>query len=259
MSEQNRGTRIAQDNSAARERGQSVAREYERVVSTFNRVLQFKEKVRLSLENRIRELQDLLHTNGDKFNTLTRNLKIYDQNVEKIAGNLSDLLAEETRIKEQYNKLLQGASMEAVGAPAGEESLLEEHSGEGGLSTENLMQKRNHYLDNLSSSFQKLDEDLHSIDCLRKEMLNARSEILRKKEQALDKKAQVEENERQLSEELERIESDLETSVKEEEVLTFEYAELINKVESCIEISEDIDRVLFSSLSAADDSASMDE
>ena len=42
---------------------------------------------------------------------------------------------------------------------------------------------------------------------------------------------------------MDKVESD-EVSVREEEVLTLEYAQLINRVEGCIAISEDIDRVL---------------
>ena len=49
------------------------------------------------------------------------------------------------------------------------------------------------------------------------------------------------------------LETHLDISVKEEEVLILEYAQLINKVESCIVIGEDIDRVLFASLTAVDE------
>ena len=251
MSEFNKNTNIAHDNSAARERGASIAREYERVVNTFNRVLQFKEKVRLSLENRTIDLQNHLSNNAEKLSTLNRNIEIYDSNAAKIVNNLEEMLTEETRIKGKYNSLLQGASMEMVGVNIDDEILSKESSIEDKSSTENLMQKRNHYLDGLNSSFHKLDNDLQSICCLRTEMLNARSEIFKKKEQALDKKAAVEENERCLKGELDRVTSDLKISIKEEEVLTLEYAQLINKVESCIIISEDTDRVLFSSLTAA--------
>lgn len=53
---------------------------------------------------------------------------------------------------------------------------------------------------------------------------------------------------------MDKVESDTEVSVREEEVLTLEYALLINRVEGCIAISEDIDMVLLSSLTAADES-----
>ena len=210
MIEFNNNTSIARDNSAARERGESVAREFTRVVDTFNRVLQLKEKVRLSLENRSSDLEDHLSINSDKLSTLNRNIEIYDSNVAKIASNLEEMLTEEARIKEKYNKLLQGASMEMVGVNIEDEALIEGNVSEGESSAENLMQKRNHYLDGLNSSFHKLDDELESISCLRSETLNARSEIFNKKEEALDKKAVLEESERRLEEDLYRVQTDLE-------------------------------------------------
>ena len=56
MSEYNINGNVASENSAARERGASVAREYERVVNTFNKVLLLKEKIRLFVEHRMSEL-----------------------------------------------------------------------------------------------------------------------------------------------------------------------------------------------------------
>ena len=90
MSEFDENISIGSQNSAARERGVSVAHEYERIVSTFNRVLEFKEKVRLTLEKRIVEIQELVKNNLEKLNTLNRNIDIYDLNIVKIVGNLED-------------------------------------------------------------------------------------------------------------------------------------------------------------------------
>jgi septal ring factor EnvC (AmiA/AmiB activator) len=243
---------IANENSAARERGSSVAREYERVTTTFNKVLSFKEKVRLESELRIRELGNHLKINIDKLNTLDRNIEIYDSNILKVANNLEDLLAEEVSVKEKYNRLLQGEQISMVGvsigfveAPDNEISGIEP-------STENLIQQRHHYLDNLSSSFQILDNDLNALNSLQSEMITARSEIFKKKEIALEQKAELMKNGHALREDMESLETHLEISVKEEEVLTLEYAQLINKVESCIVIGEDIDRVLFASLTGVD-------
>lgn len=245
---------VASENSAARERGASVAREYERVVSIFNKVLLFKEKVRLSIEYRISELESSLVRNEGQLDILLRNLKIYELNISKIADNLEELLSEETSIKEKYNNLLQGASMDTVSVTAVDDESVEEKSGQAsGSSAENLIQQRYHFLDNLNFSFQKLDNDLQSISSLQTEMLNARSKIFEKKEQALEKKVVLEENGSALKEECEKLESDLEISVREEEVLTLEYAQLINKVEGSIVLSDDIDRILFSSLTNVDE------
>ena len=254
MNESNMNVNVASENSAARERGASVAREYERVVNTFNKVLLFKERVRLALEHRIGELESYSARNEEQLGTLSRNIEIYELNISKSAENLEELLLEESRIKEKYNNLLQGASMETVGAIAvDEESVREKSTQKSGLSTENLIQQRHHFLDSLTSSFQKLDNDLQSISSLQTEMLNARSKIFGKKEQALEKKVILDENGRALREERKELESDLEISVKEEEALTLEYAQLINKVEGSIVLGDDIDRVLFSSLTVVDD------
>ena len=254
MSEYNLIGNVASENSAARERGASVAREYERVVKTFNKVLILKEKIRLSVEHRINELENFLARNEEQLCTLSRNIEIYELNISKSVVNLEELLVEEARIKDKYNNLLQGVPMETVGVTAVEEESVEEKSlQEHGPSTENLIQQRYHFLDNLNSSFQKLDNDLQSISLLQTEMQNARTEILEKKEQALAKKIILDENRRDLEEEREQLEADLEISVKEEEVLTLEYAQLINKVEGSIVLGDDIDRILFSSLGSVDD------
>tara|TARA_B110000495_G_C22907986_1_gene530101 strand:- start:280 stop:1047 length:768 start_codon:yes stop_codon:yes gene_type:complete len=251
MSELNNN--IANENSAARERGSSVAREYDRVINTFNKVLSFKEKVRLASELKISELDSHLKLNIDKLNTLDRNIEIYDANILKIANNLEDLLAEEASIKEKYNRLLQGEQISMVGVAVDFVETSDENSSGINPSTENLIQQRRHYLDNLSSSFQLLDNDLKAINELQSEMLAARSVIIEKKEIALEKKVVLMGNEHSLREDIGSLTTHLEISVKEEEVLTLEYAQLINKVESCIIIGEDIDRVLFSSLTSVDE------
>ena len=253
MNESNMNVNVASENSAARERGASVAREYERVVNTFNKVLLFKEKVRLSLEHQINELESYSARNEDQLNTLSRNIEIYELNILKSSENIEELLAEETRIKEKYNNLLQGASMDTVGVATLQEDDVEGNLSEGTRSsTEKLIQQRYYFIDNLNSSFQKLDNELESINSHRTEMLHARSTICDKKEQALEKKLILDENKRELSAECEKLESDLEISVREEEVLTLEYAQLINKVEGSIVLGDDIDRILFSSLTTVD-------
>jgi hypothetical protein len=244
---------IANENSAARERGSSVAREYNRVTDTFNKVLSFKEKVRLASELRISELGSHLKLNIDKLNTLDRNIEIYDANILKVANNLEDLLAEEVSVKEKYNRLLQGEQISMVGVAVDFVDPLDKKLSDIEPSTENLIQQRHHYLENLSSNFQILDNDLKALNSLQSEMITARSEIFEKKEIALEQKAELIKNGNLLREDIESLETHLEISIKEEEVLTLEYAQLINNVESCIVIGEDIDRVLFASLTSAEE------
>ena len=92
MKESNINGNVASENSAARERGASVAREYERVVNTFNKVLLFKEKVRLALEHRISELESCSARNEEQLGTLSRNIEIYELNISRSVENIDDLL-----------------------------------------------------------------------------------------------------------------------------------------------------------------------
>ena len=190
MSESNMNGNVASENSAARERGASVAREYERVVSTFNKVLLLKEKVRLSVEYRISELESSLVRNEGQLDILSRNLKIYELNISKIADNLEELLSEETSIKEKYNNLLQGASMDTIGVTAVDSESVEEKSGQAsGSSTENLIQQRYHFLDNLNFSFQKLDNDCNQSAHFKQKCSMRDPKFLRKRNRHLRRKS----------------------------------------------------------------------
>ena len=53
MPEFNSSSQISQDNVSIRERGVSSAREYSRIVETFNRVLEYKEKFHMSIEGQL--------------------------------------------------------------------------------------------------------------------------------------------------------------------------------------------------------------
>ena len=103
MSESNMNGNVASENSAARERGASVAREYERVVSTFNKVLLLKEKVRLSIEYRISELQSSLAHNEGQLGILSRNLEIYELNIGHHIVSRSIYIGMEQSVKDMIN------------------------------------------------------------------------------------------------------------------------------------------------------------
>ncbi|MEE9258795.1 MAG: hypothetical protein V3U37_04575, partial [Nitrospinaceae bacterium] len=184
--------------------------------------------------------------NSHLLQTLVRNIEIYDNNIAKIVSNLEQLDKEETEIKDNYQKMLRGASLEELPQAGGD------REEDDALSRENLIQRRRDYLETLNNSFRQMDEELYSIDGLRREMLQARSDIQRKKYEALQKKEIFEDNDRRFIDEVKRNETELDNSVNEERVLIDEFSNLLQKVQNCIEINDDIDHVLFSSLTAAE-------
>ena len=146
--------KIEHANHSAREKGDLTAREFKRVVTTFNSVLQFKEKIRPSLDEKLENLKSTSRENNRGLQTLRRNVEIYDANINKIAEKLEDLRRQEEAVREEYESLLRGSAVDSL-------EVDEE------LSCEGLIQRRNEYLAELNNQFKKLETVLYHIDKLR--------------------------------------------------------------------------------------------
>ncbi len=242
-------SQVAQENLSIRERGVSSAREYSRIMETFVRVLEYKEKFRLSVEDKLASIGQQVRENIESLETLMRNIDIYVQNIDKISNNLGQLKIEEKSIKTRYEELLSGsAEMDSVVMV--NEASPDELDTAG--SREYLIQRRRNYLENLDKSFKRLDSELFSIEKLRTELTRARGEILVKKDDAQKKMESLEENGVRLLEEVKRVELELESTVNEERLLINEFTRLVSGAEKALEISDEIDHILFTYLTVED-------
>ena len=77
-------------------------------------------------------------------------------------------------------------------------------------------------------------------------------EILIKKDEAQKNVRLLEDEGKKFLDEVKRVEVELATSIKEEDVLVKEFKELVGKVESSLEISDELDSILFACLTAAE-------
>lgn len=238
-------------NLAFREKSERVLREFTRVVNAFNKAFHNKEGRRTALKNKLETLAGQIQAAVDKLETIARNIGIYDQNTGKIAVTLDALREREALIKEQFERLLAGpeAGSDKLGLALPDEVSSETH---GGSSRESLVKRRKQYLDGLEGVFRKLEDELATIDGIRKEMERARAEIAIKKEESLETKEILEGHSKQLMGEVRALESELEHSLKQEATLIREFERMVNGVESQIEIGAEADRVLFSILGVAE-------
>lgn len=247
MTDFNQSSQVGQDNLSIRERGIFSAREYSRVVETFGRVLQYKETFRLSIEGKLASIGQQVKNNIENLETLMRNIDIYTQNIDKISNNLGQLQTEENSIKVRYEELLKGSP---------DTALVDDDRDNGDLdpagSREYLIQRRRSYLESLDQSFKRLDGELFSIEKLRTELARARGEILVKKDEAQKQMRTLEEAGARHLEDVKRIEIELESSVDEERLLINEFKRLVNGAERTLEISDEIDHILFTYLTAAE-------
>ncbi|GJL78132.1 MAG: hypothetical protein NPINA01_11210 [Nitrospinaceae bacterium] len=249
--------KIAEENIAVREKASIIAREFDRTVNTFKRVLEFKEKYGKNLEEKFEDLKISLKENLEELEEVNQNIEVFDTNSEKIIIHLKQLEEDEKKYTDQYEKLLRGVGVEERNLEA--ENSDNSHSPSSNESDEYerelskiLMKRREEFLENLKSNFDKLDEKLASIGTLKKELDESRTEISQRKLQALDKKKEMEEKGKKLVKEVGRLESELETTIREEKTLIAEFSRIVSHVENSLELDETTDSVLFSALSIAE-------
>jgi len=249
---------LQDENIATREKGLIVAREFGRVVRTFNKVLKYKDNLAKSLEADLQGLVKNMQENLDNQHALDRNLEVYDNNSEKIILNLQHLEGEERTHVGRYERLLRGIGIEAENPesdnPPGPDASPDnpDSSDEGDLDVlQKLRVRGGYFLDNLNHEFKNLEEKLGSINKLRKELEASHNEIKQKKAQALENKETLEEQGKKLLNEVGRLESELETTILEEKNLIEESGKMVKQVENGLELDEKVDHVLFSSLTLA--------
>jgi chromosome segregation ATPase len=243
---------IAEENIAVREKALIVAREFDRIVNTFKKVLEFKEKYGKSLEEKFDDLKIKLKDNLDQLEEVNHSIEIYDRNSEKIISNLKQLDDDERKFTDQYERLLRGIGLDGkgLGGENFENSNISSPNGSDGQELrERLLCRRGEFLENLKHHFDKLDENLASVNDLKKELNESRTEISQRKFQALEKKEELEEMGKKIVNDVGRLENELATTTVEEKTLIDEFSKIVSHVESCLELDEATDHVLFSSLS----------
>jgi len=244
MEESNNYSDTDQNNIAIRDRACSSVCDYSRMVEKFNKVLDYKAKLRSSLEAQLSSMGEAVHGYMDNLETLTRNIQVYDQNLGKVSNNLDNLNTKEISIKEKYEELLNGSSKETEFLESYPEEITNDQNGP----REGLIKRRQNYIETLDKSFKRLDNELFSIERLKSELTHARDEIIGKKVEAEKKIYVLKESGKRLLENVKDIEGELKSSVNEEEQLIAEIKSISEKIENDIEISGEIDHILSSCL-----------
>jgi chromosome segregation ATPase len=206
------------------------------------------------METDLQGLGKNLQENLDNQYEIDRNFELYNNSIEKISLNLQQLESEERTHASRYERLLKGVGIEGdFQEPGISSDTVPTGNDPDDLDTlEQLRNRRESFLNNLSQEFSNLEEKLASISKLKRELEDSRNEMREKKARSLEKKDALEEEGKKLLNEVGRLEKDLETTVLEEKNLIEESVKIIQKVESCLELDEKVDHVLFSSLTLAE-------
>ena len=241
-------TNLREENIAARDKGLVVVRELDRLVRVINKALEDKDDWIKSIETELQGLGETLQENLDCQYEVDRNFELYNSNIEKITLNLQQLEGEERTHAGRYERLLKGVGIESdfQDSETSPDAVSSDNDQDNLDTLEQLRNRRESFLNNLSQEFASLEEKLASINKLRKELEDSRNEIRGKKALSLEKKDALEEDGKKLLNEVGRMEKELETTVLEEKNLIEESVKMIKQVEDSLELGEKIEPVLFS-------------
>ncbi|MFQ5443296.1 MAG: hypothetical protein ACE5EK_01645, partial [Nitrospinales bacterium] len=226
--------RVNFENRKIRDKGGFTAREFDRVVDTFTKSLEFKEKKRLLLQKEIDDLIKHCNETVRQHEATVKNIAIYDQNLRDISFTLERLTQKEKILRKRYERLLSGSfgddelqGITSLSTDSNPEDsftagnpLLEGDS----ENPENLMNRKKKYFQTLDCFFKNLDDELTSITSIRANLNKENSKIVLKREEALITKKALESSHKRYVSEVKVLEAELDKSVDEESFLVEEFS-----------------------------------
>lgn len=254
--------RVNFENRKIRDKGSFIAREFDRVVETFTKSLEFKEKIRLLLQKEIDDLIKHCNETVRQHEAIVKNIALYDQNLRDISFTLERLAQKEKILRKRYERLLSGSFQDdelqgitSIGGesqtedtPATLHPLVEEDS----ENQDNLINRKKKYFQTLDCFFKNLDDELSSITSIRANLNKENSKIVLMREEGIITKKALESSHKRYLSEVKELEVELDKSVDEESFLIEEFCALVEQAGSQIELRQEVDQMLFEFSAAAD-------
>ncbi len=228
--------------------------------NAFSREIDLKEKKRHSLMENIRQLDLNQVENCKKIETLDKNLRIYDKNIEELEMRLTNLTKRENWIKKNYSAIVSGSVNDPqklldFGNP---DSLsdtfynlfkenLDIHGQQAKSKLEELQTQKNKFFETLKTLLEQYDKELSAISEEIKQLNDLNEEIDTKKNNAIQLKKELNENNDTLAEQVLKDKKELEITFDEENSLIKEFQKILQRMKADINVSDITMDILFSS------------
>ncbi len=246
--------------------------EFQRIIDAFNRILTFKKKNREILEKRVNESTQNRFDTFEKLKKVTRNMETYQKNIKNTEENLEEIGNKEAWLKEKYNEILRGKSIHLLSDPERDgnglfsdifydifETDIKLQTSSNQVGRDMLENRRNDFMSRLNKLFNRLDSELLDIEKEKNRLQKIDTEIRQKMEKGEMQRALLQKNYSVFTEDIRRKKEELEASIRGEKVLVEEYNKILSKIISAIEISQEVDNMLFSLLSKVDEEHKVSE
>lgn len=238
--------------------------ELQRIVDTFNKILTYKKKNRETIEKRINESTQNRFDTFEKLKKITSNMETYEKNIKNIEESLKEIGDKERWLKEKYKEVLEGKSFHLLSDQERERNEIFSdifyHKTDKNLQTslnqserEVLEKRRNDFMDGLNRLFNRLDSELSDIEKEKNRLKKIDTEIRQKMEKGEMQRALLQKNYSLFTEDTKRKKEEIDASIRGEEILIEEYKKILSRITSAIEISHEVDSMLFSLLSKVDE------
>ncbi|MFV1951870.1 MAG: hypothetical protein ACC630_07965 [Nitrospinota bacterium] len=260
------------DAAGLKKEEEKAINEFQRIIDAFNRILTFKKKNREILEKRINESTQNRFDTFEKLKKVTRNMETYQKDIKNTEENLEEIGNKEAWLKEKYNEILRGKSIHLLSDPERDgnglfsdifydifETDIKLQTSSNQVGRDMLENRRNDFMSRLNKLFNRLDSELSDIEKEKNRLQKIDTEIRQKMEKGEMQRALLQKNYSVFTEDIRRKKEELEASIRGEKVLVEEYNKILSKIISAIEISQEVDNMLFSLLSKVDEEHKVSE
>lgn len=244
-------------NSLKKER-QKVACEAKEILERFDTVLEYKEKERLGLEEEISKLTSNKNEAEEKLKVLTKNILIYEVNLDEVRQRLDELENKGASVKKYYEDILtgpaanifafkEGSTVEAAGAkeaPADSNIEVKPDEAEPDIKKTELLGKKKELMEAMDSIFNKYESEIKEIEDEKNRLKSVEADILNKDEKAKKQQEILTNSLEAYSEEIKGCRENITSSIQEEIKIIEEFAKIIKNIDRAIIVSDEVKDIL---------------
>ncbi len=251
-------TNILSRLNSLKEEKQRVAGEAKELIERFDTVLGYREKERLKLEDEISKLASNKNEAEEKLKALTKNILIYEINLNEVKERLAELETKSSSVKKYYEDILtgpvsnifafkEGLAVEGVAAKDSAADLniqANPSAVESDIKKTELLGKKKELMEAMNGIFGRYESEAKEIEDEKNRLNAVEDDILKKDEKAKRQREILTNSLEAYSEEIKRCRENLASSIQEETMIIEEFAKIIKNIDRAVIVSDEVRDIL---------------
>ncbi|MBI3813304.1 MAG: hypothetical protein HY279_02395 [Nitrospinae bacterium] len=244
--------------NSLKEERQKVAGEAKELLERFDTVLEYREKERLRLEDEISKLTSNRNEAEEKLKALTKNILIYEINLNEVRQRLGELENKGASVKKYYEEILTGPVSNIFTFKEGlgiGESGAKDNPADMNIQTNpdecvsdtkktELLGKKKELMEAMDSIFSKYESEVKEIEDEKNRLKAVEDDILKKDEKAKKQREILTNSLEAYSEEIKGCRENLASSIHEEMTIIEEFSRIIKNIDRAVIVSDEVKDIL---------------